>query len=100
MSELIVALDVSSTAAVEEGSGLKSISVADGNATYSSANGLLLSKDDKTLIQGVNGDVTIPDSVTSIGEWAFSSYVGLTSVTIPDSVTDIGPSAFYGCAGG
>ncbi len=80
-----------------ECSGLKSISVADGNATYSSANGLLLSKDGKTLIQGVNGDVTIPDSVTSIGEWAFSSYVGLTSVTIPDSVTSIRDHAFSGC---
>ncbi len=36
----------------------------------------------------------IPDSVTSIGEWAFSGCSGLTSVTIPDSVTSIGNYAF------
>ena len=40
--------------------------------------------------------VTIPDSVTSIGNWAFS-YCGLASVTIPDSVTSIGGFAFESC---
>ena len=43
--------------------------------------------------------VTIPDSVTSIGNSAFYGCSGLTSVTIPDSVTSIGDSAFYGCSG-
>ena len=43
--------------------------------------------------------VTIPNSVTSIGSYAFSGCSGLTSVTIPNSVTSIGESAFYGCSG-
>ncbi len=43
--------------------------------------------------------MTILDSVTSIGDWAFSGRTGLTSVTIPDSVTSIGDYAFYGCTG-
>ena len=41
--------------------------------------------------------VTIPDSVTSIGNYAFTGCTGLTSVTIPDSVTSIGNYAFTGC---
>ena len=43
--------------------------------------------------------VTIPNSVTSIGECVFSGCTGLTSVTIPESVTSIGSSAFSGCSG-
>ena len=43
--------------------------------------------------------VTIPDSVTSIGNGAFSYCKGLTSVTIPGSVTSIGYGAFSECSG-
>ena len=42
--------------------------------------------------------VTIPDSVNTIGEWAFSECISLTSVTIPDSVTTIGDCAFEYCS--
>ena len=40
--------------------------------------------------------ITIPDSVTSIGDFAFRS-CDITSITIPNSVTRIGNSAFYNC---
>ena len=42
--------------------------------------------------------VTIPNSVTKIGESAFKDCSSLTSVTIPNSVTKIGESAFKGCS--
>ena len=41
--------------------------------------------------------VHITEGVTCIGAFAFSDYLGLTSITIPKSVTSIGESAFRGC---
>ena len=41
--------------------------------------------------------VTIPNSVTSIGDYAFSKCRGLTSITIPNSVISIGSAAFFEC---
>ena len=43
--------------------------------------------------------VTIPNSVTSIGAYAFCGCSGLTSVTIPNSVTSIEFRAFMNCSG-
>ncbi len=51
--------------------------------------------DDNTEIK----DMVIPNSVTSIGGFAFQGCSGLTSVTIPNSVTSIGRSAFTSCSG-
>ena len=83
--------------AFEDCSSLKSITVSDGNPCYESVNGLLLTKDGKGLVQGVNGNVVIPDSVSKIGNCAFSGLGGLTSVVIPESVTTLGSYAFDGC---
>ncbi|MDR3335260.1 MAG: leucine-rich repeat domain-containing protein [Treponema sp.] len=43
--------------------------------------------------------ITIPESVTTIGDWAFGLCAGLTTVTIPAGVTTIGKNAFARCAG-
>ena len=43
--------------------------------------------------------VTIPNSVNNISEYAFRNCAGLSTVTIGKSVTSIGESAFEGCAG-
>ena len=80
---------------------LTGIRVAEGNSHYSSdASGVLFSKDKTTLVQcpgAFSGSYAIPNSVTSIGDYAFSGCSSLTSVTIPDSVTSIGKWAFSEC---
>ncbi|MBP8936607.1 MAG: leucine-rich repeat domain-containing protein, partial [Prevotella sp.] len=43
--------------------------------------------------------ITIPSSVTSLGDFCFASCSGLTSITIPSSVTSLGERCFYGCSG-
>ena len=41
-------------------------------------------------------NVVLPDSITTIGEWAFA-YSPLTAIEIPNSVTHIGRCAFNAC---
>ena len=45
---------------------LMSFSVSSSNPAYASVDGLLLSKDGTTLVAGINGNVTVPSTVTSI----------------------------------
>ena len=80
---------------------LTSIDVDKNNTHYKSIDGNLYSKDDTTLIQYAIGKTktsfTIPDSVTSIGDLAFSRCKNLTSITIPNSVTSIEERACAWC---
>lgn len=62
---------------------------------------LNLTKKDSTWVslRQYFNDVTIPDSVTEIGDKVFYNCSGLTSIVIPEKVTTIGEEAFYGCSG-
>ena len=82
-------------------SSLTSINVADANRYYSDEDGGLFNKEKTELIRYPEGKsestYAIPDSVTSIGDSAFSDCISLTSITIPDSVTSLGDHAFFKC---
>ena len=82
---------------------LREIIVDNENKCYSSVNGVLFDKDKKTIIayptEKSGESYEIPDSVTTIGDYAFAGCRGLTSITIPDSVTSIGDCAFVECTG-
>ena len=78
---------------------LASITVNETNAFYTSVAGVLFNGDQTTLIQcpgGKDGSYPIPDSVTNVGVWAFYG-CNLTNVTIPNSVISIGSEAFSFC---
>lgn len=77
---------------------LAAFAVDPANAVYSSRGGLLLSKDGRTLVRGVNGDVAVPDGVEAIAPGAFAGLGGLVSVTVPEGVLEIGEGAFRDCA--
>ena len=78
---------------------LTSIVVDEGNPVYDSRNycNAIIETVTNTLHSGCKTTI-IPNSVTSIGDYAFDYCLGLTSVTIPNSVTSIGIGAFSGCS--
>ena len=72
------------------------------NPSYCSIDGVLYDKEVSVLIkcpEGKKGDLTIPNSVTTIGDNTSRDCKGLTSVTIPSSVKTIGNGAFAYCTG-
>ncbi len=68
---------------------------SDTNELYKYVDGVLLSKDGKTLLQAPHENgIIIPDSVTTIGEYVFWTNNDLTHITIPASVDTINGAPF------
>ncbi|MCB1126485.1 MAG: leucine-rich repeat domain-containing protein, partial [Verrucomicrobiae bacterium] len=79
---------------------LTRIEVSDDNPAFSSRDGVLFDKAQTYLIQrpqGRTGGYTIPETVTTIGSYAFVDCPGLRTMSIPASVTTISPFAFQSC---
>ena len=88
--------------AFESCSKLTTFTVDPSNPNYSSTNGVLFDKTQTTLLQfpmGKTGSYTLPSSVTRIGNAAFESCTGLTSLTLPTNLNNIGNYAFFKCTG-
>ena len=80
-------------------SGLTSIQVESSNKYFDSRNNCnAIIDSNNQLILGCKNTI-IPNSVTSIGDYAFYGCSGLTSITIPNNVTSIDYGAFYRCTG-
>ncbi len=83
-------------------SSLTTITVESGNTKYDSrnnCNAIICKSNTDSKVELVSGckTTTIPDGVQVIGETAFQSQKDLTSITIPSSVTSIGNNAFFSC---
>lgn len=82
-------------------SNLEQINVNSMNNAYYSSNGVLYNKAQTTLIlypsSKNNADYSILSTVTSITEFSFYNCTNLILITIPASVTEIGNSAFRDC---
>ena len=80
-------------------SNLTTITVDEGNPKYDSRGNCnaIIETSTNTLVYGCKGTTNVPFGVTSIGESAFYG-MELTSITIPTSMTSIGDLAFGACA--
>lgn len=82
--------------------GLRAVHIAEGHKKYCSADGIVFSKDGRTLEFYPHGKTEkrycIPDSVVKIGRWAFRGQKYLEEVVMPDSVATVGMGAFYQCS--
>ncbi len=81
------------------GCPLTKIDIEDGNQTLEVKDGILYDKSlTKLLIYpiGLEGEVSIPDSVEEIGEGVFAGS-GISAITLPSSLTEVGAQAFKGC---
>ena len=85
------------TLAFDGCTGLEKITVESGNSCYDSRDNCnsIIETETNTLIIGCKNSI-IPNSVTSIGKYAFYGCSGLTELTLPNSVTSIGEYAFDG----
>ena len=80
----------------------KNIEVDEKNTAYASQDGVLYNKEKTEIIccpQQKKGEFIVPNSVTSVGSWAFADCLYLTNILLPAHMTKIGAGAFYSCDG-
>ena len=87
----------------KECKNLSDIVISDTNNNYIVKNGILYNKNMTRILcypAGIKDtEFSVPDTVKTIGDFAFYGTKALESINIPDSVTNIGTDAFGECSG-
>lgn len=81
---------------------LTNVSVDEGNGAFTCVDGVLFNKEKTKLIScssTKNGKYEIPNTVITIGDYAFRGCSGLTKIEIPNSISIIGKYSFAYCTG-
>ena len=89
---------ISATAFVNT-SSIDRITVSEGNKNFTVVDGVLYNKDMTTLVlypKNCSGEFAVPDTVTTIADYAFDNSPNITKVTIGKNVKTIGFYAFSG----
>lgn len=75
--------------------------VAEGNPVYNSNDGVIYSKDGKSLLHYPSGkleeSITVADGIETIGGYAFANNEDVVKISLPSSVKAIEEHAFDGC---
>lgn len=84
------------------GTNIQQINISENNPDYGSQNGVVFSKDMKTLILYPSTlkdkSYTVPAGVTTIGDNAFKGNTAIETIVLPTGLKKIGASAFSGCS--
>jgi hypothetical protein len=81
--------------------GIANINVSEENATYSSVDGVVFSKDKKTLVLypvAHGATYIVPEGTEIIESSVFNNNTQITKVTLPSTLKTIKTSAFEGCS--
>ena len=90
---------ISATAFVNT-SSIDRITVSEDNKNFTVVDGVLYNKDMTTLVlypKNCSGEFAVPDTVTTIADYAFYESPNITKITIGKNVKTIGNYAFYNC---
>ena len=89
-----------STTAFFGASSIDRITVSEDNKNFTAVDGVLYNKDMTTLVlypKNCSGEFAVPDTVTTIADYAFYRSPNITKITIGKNVKTIGNYAFYNC---
>ena len=67
---------------------------------YKAEDGIVYTTDGKIIfcLKGISGEITVPEGVTELSNYAFSGCKDITKINLPSTLTSIGVNAFGGCS--